>query len=95
MFTVPKSTPSGNYLIRMEHVAIHGASTVGGAQFYISCAQVTVTGGGSGSPGPKVSIPGVYTGNEPGLLINIYWPIRKFSSIEGKTLWLHKYTNFS
>lgn len=84
MFTVPKSTPSGNYLIRMEHVAIHGASTVGGAQFYISCAQVTVTGGGSGSPGPKVSIPGVYTGNEPGLLINIYWPIRKFPYIEGK-----------
>jgi hypothetical protein len=42
------------------------------AQFYISCAQVAVTGGGSGSPSPLVSFPGAYTGYEPGLLINIY-----------------------
>lgn len=32
------------------------------AQFYISCGQLNVTGGGSGKPGPLVSIPGVYTG---------------------------------
>ena len=31
-----------------------------------------MVGGGSGTPGPKVAIPGVYTGNEPGILINIY-----------------------
>ena len=43
------------------------------AQFYLSCAQVKVTGGGNGSPSPLVSIPGVYTGNEPGILINIYY----------------------
>ncbi|KAF8310194.1 glycoside hydrolase family 61 protein [Clavulina sp. PMI_390] len=71
-FTIPKSTPSGNYLIRAEHIALHVASTFGGAQFYIACAQVTVTGGGSGVPSPLVAIPGVYTGNEPGILINIY-----------------------
>ena len=33
------------------------------AQFYIACAQINVTGGGSGTPGPLVAIPGVYTGN--------------------------------
>ncbi|KAG6827156.1 hypothetical protein H0H93_015822, partial [Arthromyces matolae] len=27
------------------------------------CGQINVTGGGSGTPGPLVSIPGVYTGN--------------------------------
>lgn len=43
------------------------------AQFYISCGQINVTGGGSGSPGPLVAIPGVYTGNEPGIMINIYY----------------------
>jgi hypothetical protein len=48
-----------------------------GKQLYISCAQITVTGGGSGDPSPLVAIPGVYTGYEPGLLLNIYWPIRK------------------
>lgn len=47
-------------------------------QFYISCAQIKVTGGGSGSPSPKVAIPGVYTGNEPGILLSIWWPIREF-----------------
>ncbi|KIJ36282.1 lytic polysaccharide monooxygenase [Sphaerobolus stellatus SS14] len=71
-FTIPKSLPSGPYLIRGEQAALHVASTYGGAQFYIGCAQVNVTNGGSGKPSPLVSIPGVYTGNEPGLLLNIY-----------------------
>lgn len=43
------------------------------AQFYVSCAQINVTGGGSGNPGPLVSIPGVYTGREPGIMLNIYY----------------------
>ncbi|EJD52914.1 hypothetical protein AURDEDRAFT_133767 [Auricularia subglabra TFB-10046 SS5] len=70
-FTVPRSLPSGQYLVRIEHIALHAASTYGGAQFYISCAQINVTGGGSGNPGPLVAFPGAYTGNEPGILINI------------------------
>ncbi len=37
----------------------------------ISCGQVNVENGGSGTPGPLVAIPGVYTGYEPGILINI------------------------
>ncbi|KAG8749747.1 hypothetical protein FRC12_013254, partial [Ceratobasidium sp. 428] len=60
-FKIPSGTPAGNYLLRVEHIALHGASTQGGAQFYISCAQLSVTGGGSGNPA-KVSIPGVYKG---------------------------------
>jgi hypothetical protein len=64
-FTVPPSLPNGEYLVRIEHIALHSASSFGGAQvsflrpsrkrigadrrkFYISCAQVKVTGGGSG-----------------------------------------------
>ena len=55
------------------HIALHAASSYQGAQFYISCAQVTVQGGsGSGKPGPLVAIPGVYTGNEPGILISAF-----------------------
>ncbi|GJE85227.1 glycoside hydrolase family 61 protein [Phanerochaete sordida] len=71
-FTIPKSLPSGQYLLRVEQIALHVASTYGGAQFYIGCAQINVENGGSGTPGPLVSIPGVYTGYEPGILINIY-----------------------
>lgn len=49
-------------LIFIIQIALHVASSFGGAQFYLSCAQVDVVNGGSGNPGPLVSFPGVYTG---------------------------------
>jgi hypothetical protein len=70
--TVPKNTPTGDYLLRVEHIALHQASAVNGAQFYISCAQIRVTGGGSGTPGPLVSFPGAYKATDPGIKVNIY-----------------------
>ncbi|KAJ6473610.1 glycoside hydrolase family 61 protein [Mycena vitilis] len=86
-FTIPKSLPTGQYLVRMEALALHSASTFQGAQWYISCGQVSVTGGGSGTPGPLVSIPGVYTGNEPGILINIYYPVPANYTQPGPAVW--------
>ncbi|KAI0071147.1 family 61 glycoside hydrolase [Panus rudis PR-1116 ss-1] len=86
-FTLPKSIPNGDYLIRVEDIALHVAQSYGGAQFYISCAQITVQGGGSGKPGPLVAIPGVYTGNEPGILININYPIPANYTQPGPPVW--------
>jgi len=86
-FTIPKTLPSGQYLIRTEHIALHVASSYGGAQFYLSCAQVAVTGGGSGTPKPLVSFPGEYTGNEPGILIDINYPIPKNYTQPGPAVW--------
>ncbi|KAF9568717.1 glycoside hydrolase family 61 protein [Agrocybe pediades] len=86
-FQIPKNLPSGQYLVRVEQIALHAASTFGGAQFYISCGQINVTGGGSGTPGPLVAIPGVYTGNEPGILINIYYPIPTTYIQPGPAVW--------
>jgi len=86
-FTLPKNLPTGQYLVRMEAIALHSASTFGGAQFYISCGQVNVVNGGSGKPGPLVSIPGVYTGNEPGILLNIYYPIPTSYTQPGPAVW--------
>ncbi|RYP49190.1 hypothetical protein DL768_005068 [Monosporascus sp. mg162] len=72
-FTIPQCIENGEYLFRIEHVALHSASSVNGAQFYISCAQVSVSGGsGSKKPSNLVSFPGAYSPNDPGLLINIY-----------------------
>ncbi|KAJ3484845.1 hypothetical protein NLI96_g5359 [Meripilus lineatus] len=71
MQTTPAST--GTITVSAgDTIALHVASSFGGAQFYLSCAQVDVVNGGSGNPGPLVSFPGVYTGYEPGILINIY-----------------------
>ncbi|KAK1961830.1 hypothetical protein LY78DRAFT_617003, partial [Colletotrichum sublineola] len=77
-FALPKEVPTGEYLLRVEHIGLHSAGSKGGAQFYISCAQISVTGAASGStPAPTVKFPGAYTGEEPGIEINIYYPVPK------------------
>nr|QDV60872.1 LPMO9H [Malbranchea cinnamomea] len=85
--TIPSSLPSGDYLLRVEQIGLHSASSVNGAQFYLSCAQLTVTGGGNGNPGPLVSFPGAYSPTDPGLLINIYWPIPTSYELPGPPVW--------
>ncbi|KAF2840989.1 lytic polysaccharide monooxygenase [Patellaria atrata CBS 101060] len=65
-FQVPASTPPGEYLVRFEQIGIHNAQGSGGAQFYINCAQVQITGNGGGSPGPLVKFPGAYKASDPG-----------------------------
>ncbi|KAF2639611.1 hypothetical protein P280DRAFT_490820 [Massarina eburnea CBS 473.64] len=87
VFDLPSDLPAGEYLVRAEGIALHGASTEGGAQFYIGCAQVKVTGSGSGSLSPTVQIPGVYTGTEPGIEINIYYPVPTNYTTPGPALW--------
>ncbi|KAJ8520730.1 hypothetical protein ONZ45_g2471 [Pleurotus djamor] len=68
--TIPSATPSGEYLVRIEQIGLHVA---GAPQWYISCAQINITGGGSGNPA-KVSIPGYVSASDPGLTVNIYYP---------------------
>ncbi|KAG8908054.1 hypothetical protein FRC01_007513 [Tulasnella sp. 417] len=63
-FKIPSCIPPGNYLLRVELIALHGASVYPGAQFYMGCAQINVTGGGSASPA-TVSFPGAYQGSNP------------------------------
>ncbi|KAI8989016.1 glycosyl hydrolase family 61-domain-containing protein [Trametes punicea] len=77
-FTVPSDIAPGNYLIRAEVIALHVASTVGGAQFYMSCYQVNVGGSGSANP-PTVSFPGAYSATDPGILINIYTQLNSYT----------------
>lgn len=72
---IPKCVANGEYLLRAEHIALHSASSVGGAQLYLSCAQINISGG-SGTANPtKVSFPGAYKANDPGLVVNIYYPV--------------------
>ncbi|CZT51499.1 related to cellulose binding protein CEL1 [Rhynchosporium secalis] len=86
-FTIPKAVPNGEYLVRAEHIALHSAGSTGGAQFYISCAQVSVTGGGSGTPGPLVAFPGAYKPTDPGILINVYYPVPTSYTPPGPAVW--------
>ncbi|KAK1778316.1 glycosyl hydrolase family 61-domain-containing protein [Copromyces sp. CBS 386.78] len=71
-FNMPTCIAPGQYLMRAEIIALHNAGSSQGAQFYIGCAQINVTGGGSTSPSSTVSFPGAYSASDPGILINIY-----------------------
>ena len=70
-FTMP-NLASGDYLLRGEIIALHSASSTGGAQFYMSCAAIRITGSGTCSPPDTVSFPGAYSASDPGILISIY-----------------------
>ncbi|CAG8953198.1 hypothetical protein HYFRA_00003399 [Hymenoscyphus fraxineus] len=69
-FNLPKCITNGDYLVRIQSLAIHNPGST--PQFYISCAQVTVSGGGSSDLGPKVAIPGAFKATDPGYTANIY-----------------------
>lgn len=58
--TIPKDIPNGDYLIKIEQIALH---VVGAPQWYTSCAQVTVTGG-SGATTTFVNMP-AYSSTDP------------------------------
>ncbi|KAI4631744.1 uncharacterized protein J4E87_002450 [Alternaria ethzedia] len=85
-FQIPKNVPSGKYLVRVESIALHQAQSVGGAQMYLSCAQVEIIGGGSGQPGPLVAFPGAYNANDPGLRWS-YYPIATSYTAPGPAVW--------
>ncbi|KAI0693480.1 glycoside hydrolase family 61 protein [Cytidiella melzeri] len=73
-FTVPTCIASGQYLLRHEIIALHAASSYPGAQFYMECAQLSITGGTGAKTPATVSFPGAYHGTDPGITINIYYP---------------------
>ncbi|KAL1730527.1 glycoside hydrolase family 61 protein, partial [Schizophyllum commune] len=68
---IPKTIQAGDYLLRMEHIGLH---STGDPQWYISCAQLSVSGGGSASPA-TVEIPGYIAAGDESIEINIYYPI--------------------
>ncbi|KAF5315147.1 hypothetical protein D9619_007051 [Psilocybe cf. subviscida] len=71
-FTIPSCIASGNYLLRVEDIALQSATTYPGAQVFTSCAQLSITG----SPRPvspaTVSFPGAYTASSPGIVVNLW-----------------------
>ncbi|KAI0169308.1 glycoside hydrolase family 61 protein [Hypoxylon sp. FL1284] len=71
-FTMPTCVAPGDYLMRVEIIALHGAQMQGQAQFYMECAQIRITGSGTNTGSNFVSFPGAYSANDPGILLSIY-----------------------
>ncbi|SPQ22679.1 c85eb5ef-8188-4d2e-8333-9e38c8940d7e [Thermothielavioides terrestris] len=74
---IPEDIEPGDYLLRAEVIALHVAASSGGAQFYMSCYQLTVTGSGSATPS-TVKFPGAYSASDPGILVNIHAPMSTY-----------------
>ncbi|CZR53138.1 related to cel1 protein precursor [Phialocephala subalpina] len=77
--TIPSCIVPGQYLLRAELIALHGAGSSQGAQFYMECAQVNITGGTGAKSPATVSLPGAYKASDPGILINIYQTLKGYT----------------
>jgi hypothetical protein len=82
---IPKDTPNGEYLVRVEHIGVH-RSHVNQPEHYVSCMQVKVQGGGNGTPGPMVKFPGAYKATDPYANFSIYNG-RKAFPMPGPKVW--------
>lgn len=74
--TLPTNLAPGAYLLRHEVIALQGAQSAGGAEFYPSCIQLLIGGNADSSvtPSPTVSFPGAYSDTDPGILVDVYTP---------------------
>nr|AWM99279.1 lytic polysaccharide monooxygenase 9 [Rhizophlyctis rosea] len=71
-FKLPAGLASGSYVLRVEHLGLHQASQPNGAQFYVRCMDINVTGGGSSVGSPLVSFPGAYSSTTVGVVWDPY-----------------------
>ncbi|PBK73613.1 hypothetical protein ARMSODRAFT_930775 [Armillaria solidipes] len=91
--TIPSTLAAGDYLYRIEILALHESDTLytansaRGIQLYPSCHQLTVTGSGSTSLPSGVPFPGTYTDDEPGILFNVYNEDASTYVIPGPDVW--------
>ncbi|GKT43546.1 putative endo-beta-1,4-glucanase D [Colletotrichum spaethianum] len=83
--TIPKNTPSGEYLFRAEHIGIH-RSHVNQPEHYVSCVQIKVVNGGTGTPGPMVKFPGAYKDTDAYAKFSIYGGQKAFP-FPGPAVW--------
>jgi cellulase len=83
---LPAELADGDYLLRAEAIALHTAASSGGAQLYMSCYQITVSGGtGTASPS-TVKFPGAYKSSDPGLQIDIHRALAGYV-VPGPAVW--------
>lgn len=78
---IPDTLPDGDYLLRAEAIALHTAGQSNGAQLYMSCFQLTLSGG-KATAMPEgvqmVKFPGAYSARDPGILINIHAAVASY-----------------
>lgn len=75
--TIPSSIAAGNYVLRHEIIALHGAGSENGAQLYPQCLNLAITGSGTVAPSGTLATD-FYTPTDPGILISIYETLTEY-----------------
>ncbi|CAG7562346.1 unnamed protein product [Fusarium equiseti] len=82
---IPEGTPSGEYLLRVEHIGIH-RSHVNQPEHYVSCMQVKVAGGSGKVDAEMVKFPGAYKATDEYANFSIYNGAKAFP-MPGPKVW--------
>ncbi|KAJ5216692.1 Endoglucanase-4 [Penicillium citrinum] len=85
MVQIPSTIAPGNYVLRHELIALHGAGAEGGAQNYPQCFNLKITGSGSDKPAGVLGT-SLYKSTDPGILVNIYNSLSTYI-VPGPTLY--------
>lgn len=68
--TIPSTLAPGNYLVRGDFWALHEGYLEFGAQPYVGCMEITVTGNGNVQPSSGlVNMENYFQPNQPGLYL--------------------------
>ena len=85
MVEIPSSIAPGNYVLRHELIALHGAGSEDGAQNYPQCFNLQVTGSGTDQPSGVLGTK-LYSPTDAGVLVNIYASLSTYV-VPGPTLY--------
>ncbi|OOF98342.1 lytic polysaccharide monooxygenase [Aspergillus carbonarius ITEM 5010] len=83
--TIPTDIEAGNYVLRHEIIALHGAEDLDGAQNYPQCINLNVTGSGTATPSGTLGT-ALYKDTDPGIYVDIWQTISSYT-IPGPTLY--------
>ncbi|RYP63557.1 hypothetical protein DL771_009219 [Monosporascus sp. 5C6A] len=83
---IPRNLKAGDYVIRHEIIALHGASNDNGAQAYPQCLNLRITSGGSVSPSGGVPGTSLYKRTDTGIMFNLYTSYTSYP-YPGPALW--------
>ncbi|KAG4025968.1 hypothetical protein MFRU_047g00320 [Monilinia fructicola] len=69
--TIPADIAPGQYVVRHEIIALHSAGSANGAQNYVQCINLDISGSGTATPAGTLGEK-LYTPTDKGILVTIY-----------------------
>ncbi|KAF2729585.1 hypothetical protein EJ04DRAFT_502107 [Polyplosphaeria fusca] len=86
-FQLPAQIPAGQYLMRIEHMAVH--QPYRNKEFFLQCAHVEVVSNYNGAaPSPTIKFPGGYQRSDPAIQLDSWAnPKPSYAPMPGPKMW--------